>query len=435
MSDAKRYAPPALALFGAALGLVFAALSSVDYIKHLDRQIHDVHCSFVPGLAPESGAENACRVAMYSPYSALFRDRYWGGVPIALFAVGAFAFFAAFALYLLLAGIRAPLRARSFFALFGTTPLVVSLLMAGISAIRLGHFCKTCVGIYVSSALLAAGALASLALTPSPDDPADRTAFDPDPYGLRASSPAGEARRARTDGRGELLGLPWVFIGLWLVGLAAFTITPALLYVSALPSYASVISGCGKLSKPAETTGALLHVTSAAARQPATLFVDPLCPTCKALHQRLTAEGILDQLDLTLVLFPLDSECNWMLDRPVHPGSCVVSRAIMCSERRAIEVLDWSYGHQEALLTAAKASAGLVNVRAMIKDKWPGLDACIDAKDTAQRQSRMLRYIVNNQLPVSTPQMFLGETRLCDEDTDMGLSYTIRRLAPVLVSK
>jgi hypothetical protein len=44
----------------------------------------------------------------------------------------------------------------------------------------------------------------------------------------------------------------------------------------------------------------------------------------------------------------------------------------------------------------------------------------------------MLRYIVNNHLPVSTPQMFVGETRLCDEDTDMGLGYTMRRLAPSL---
>jgi uncharacterized membrane protein len=438
MSDAKRYAPPAFALFGAALGLVFAALSSVDYIKHLDRQIHDVHCSYVPGLAPESGAENACRVAMYSPYSALFRDRYWGGVPIALFAVGAFSFFAAFALYLLLAGARAPLRARSFLALAGTTPLLISFVMASISALRLGHFCKTCVGIYIASGLLSTGGLACLAFAPNPHDAADRAAFDPDPYGLRASSPTVKSRSARAAaaaGPRELLDLPWIFVVLWLAGLAAFTVTPALLYVSALPSYASVITGCGKLDKPAETTGALLHITPAGARQPATLFVDPLCPTCKALHQRLTTEGILAKLDLTLVLFPLDSECNWMLDRPVHPGACVVSRAIMCSDRRAMEVLDWSYDNQEALLAAAKAGAGLSNVRAMIKNKWPALDACIDAKDTAQRQSRMLRYIVNNQLPVSTPQMFLGETRLCDEDTDMGLSYTIRRLAPSLVSK
>jgi hypothetical protein len=44
----------------------------------------------------------------------------------------------------------------------------------------------------------------------------------------------------------------------------------------------------------------------------------------------------------------------------------------------------------------------------------------------------MLRYITNNKLEVSTPQLFLGDTRLCDEDTDMGLAFTIRRLAPAL---
>ena len=87
--------PAALALVASLLGLTFAGLSSLDYTRHLDRQIHDVHCSYIPGLTPEQSAENACRVAMYSPFAALFRDRFWGGVPISLFAVGAFAFFAA----------------------------------------------------------------------------------------------------------------------------------------------------------------------------------------------------------------------------------------------------------------------------------------------------------------------------------------------------
>ena len=68
----------------------------------------------------------------------------------------------------------------------------------------------------------------------------------------------------------------------------------------------------------------------------------------------------------------------------------------------------------------------------MIKRQFPGLDACIDSKETSLRMNRTLRYIVNNHLPVSTPQMFVGDTRLCDEDTDMGLSYTLRKLAPGL---
>jgi hypothetical protein len=47
----------------------------------------------------------------------------------------------------------------------------------------------------------------------------------------------------------------------------------------------------------------------------------------------------------------------------------------------------------------------------------------------------MLRYAVDNKLPVSTPQMFLGDTRLCDEDSDIGLAYAVRKLAPGLRSK
>src|SRR3954470_769199 len=157
MSGIRERWPAALALVAAALGLTFGGLSSIDYIQHLDRQVHDVHCSYVPGLGAEASPDNACRVAMYSPYAALFRDRFWGGVPISLFAVGAFGFFAAFALYVLLAGRAAPRRALVFLAIFSVTPVVASIVMGTISALKLGHFCKTCVGIYISSALLAVG--------------------------------------------------------------------------------------------------------------------------------------------------------------------------------------------------------------------------------------------------------------------------------------
>ncbi len=163
MSAVRQRWPAALALVAALLGLTFGGLSSLDYIQHLDRQVHDVHCSYVPGLGAEQSADNACRVAMYSPYAALFRDHFWGGVPIALFAVGAFGFFAAFAFYLLLAGRSAPRRALLFLAVFAVTPLLASVLMGTISALKLGHFCKTCVGIYASSAVLAAGAIAAWA--------------------------------------------------------------------------------------------------------------------------------------------------------------------------------------------------------------------------------------------------------------------------------
>lgn len=434
MSGASPRWPAAVALAASLLGLTFAGLSSVDYTKHLDRQIHDVHCSYVPGLGAEASAENACRVAMYSPFAALFRDKYWGGIPIALFAIGAFCFFAAFALYLLLAGRTAPRRAPMFFAAAGVTPLLVSILMGTISALRLGHFCKVCVGIYVASTVLAVAAIALFVLDRRAPPPpariakpmggADKTLIDDEPYALTAE---GKQNELRPDGN-------WL-LPLWAAALALFAITPALLYISGLPSYSSYITSCGKLEKPPTPADPLIHIASPGAVQPATLFVDPLCPTCKAFHQRLTSEGFLDKLDLTLVLFPLDNECNWMLDRPVHPGSCAVSKAILCSDHRAMQVLEWAYDNQEAILTAAKAGAGPANVRAMIAGRFPGLDACIDSKETKLRLDKVLRYIVTNKLTVSTPQMFLGETRLCDEDTDMGLAYTMRKLAPALEVK
>ena len=95
-----------VALVASLLGLLFGSYSAFDYAKHLDRRLHDIHCSIIPGAAPTDSAD-ACRAAMYSPYSALFKEKYWGGIPISLFAIGAFVFFIAFALYLAVAGERA----------------------------------------------------------------------------------------------------------------------------------------------------------------------------------------------------------------------------------------------------------------------------------------------------------------------------------------
>src|SRR5262245_44734848 len=112
--------PATLSLVGSLLGLLFASYSTMDYAEHLDRGLHDVHCSIIPGAAPTSEAE-ACRAAMYSAYSALFRESMWGGVPISLFAMGAFAFFAGFSLYLLVSADKAPRSAVTFFALVSVT--------------------------------------------------------------------------------------------------------------------------------------------------------------------------------------------------------------------------------------------------------------------------------------------------------------------------
>jgi uncharacterized membrane protein len=155
-STSRTYA--VLGIAGSFLGLVFAALSSIDYAEHLDRHLHDVHCSLIPGLVSGADEENPCRAAMYSAYSALFRGAYWGGIPISLFALGAFSFFLGFSIYLFFAGDAASDKALTFFSIAGMTPLAVSAFMFVISLTKIGSLCKTCVGIYLSSALLAVGA-------------------------------------------------------------------------------------------------------------------------------------------------------------------------------------------------------------------------------------------------------------------------------------
>ena len=66
---ARRWALVAAA--AAALGGVFAAYSTYDYAEQLDRQVHAVHCSFIPGLPASSDGDNPCKAALFSAYSAV----------------------------------------------------------------------------------------------------------------------------------------------------------------------------------------------------------------------------------------------------------------------------------------------------------------------------------------------------------------------------
>src|SRR5580658_2289046 len=102
-----------VAALAAALGLVFAAYSTYDYAAQLDRRVHAVHCSFIPGLPASSDGDNPCKAALFSAYSAILRATFWGGVPISLFAMGAFAFFFAFGAYLSMARVHVAKRAHA----------------------------------------------------------------------------------------------------------------------------------------------------------------------------------------------------------------------------------------------------------------------------------------------------------------------------------
>ncbi len=402
-----------VALVASSLGLVFAAYSTYDYAVQLDRQVHAVHCSFIPGAPAAADGDNPCKTALFSAYSALFRATYWGGVPISLFALGAFCFFAAFALYLAMSGSRGSRWGWPFFAAASLLPLAASVGMFFVSVTHLHTLCKLCVGIYVSSIALAASAFVGAR--------ADKR--EREDLATAATVPVG-APPAPASRDSPALAV------LWTAGLGVAALLPALVYASALPDYGPLLVKCGKLPAPLDRRGVLKIATEKPVK-PVLLFEDPLCPSCKAFHARLLDEGIYDRLDVTLALFPLDSECNWMLDRALHPGACVMSRAVICGGNgtKARQVLEWSYDNQEELEALAKQ--GEKALLGKIGERWGSdLAACVSSKAAAAQLNQELHLAANAHIPVSTPQMFLGEQRICDEDTDLGLKYTMAQLAP-----
>ncbi len=394
-----------VALVAALIGFVFAAYSTHDYAVHLDRQVHSVHCSFIPGAPVSDDADNACKTTLFSSYSAILRRTYWGGIPISLFAMGSFGFFAGLAAVIAVAKERAPRWTIALLAIAGFGPLVASGIMFTIAATQLHAFCKICVGIYACSIALAVCAVLSI-------------------RALRA------AKSKEKAGRGVVLGMPV---------LAVVTLAPALVYAATMPDMKPYIGGCGKITVKEESHGALVKIPTTHATRAVLLFEDPLCASCKGFHERLVSEGIFENLDVTLALFPLDTDCNWMLDRSIHPGACILSRAILCSKDKARQVLEWSFAEQDDLREVGKKDPKALQSR--VTAKFPEIAGCIDAPTTIVRLNQHLHFASQNKIPVSTPQMFLGDSvatppkplgglRICEEDTDLGLAWTLGQLAP-----
>jgi hypothetical protein len=280
-----------------------------------------------------------------------------------------------------------------------------------ISAVHLHVFCKLCVGIYVASFALAAAAV---------------VAWNSSRRELLAFAPT-----APSDPRGSQVPREgWGKLVLWLAGLGVAVVLPAAAYVGALPNVRPLIDKCGTLPVATESHNSLLKIPTAHPVRPVLLFEDPLCPTCKAFHERLVDEGVFEKLDVTMALFPLDTECNWMLDRPLHPGACVLAKAVLCGGNdKARSILEWSFDNQEDLRELGKKGAAALTSK--VEERWGSdIAACIAKPQTTVRLNQQLHFAANNHIPVSTPQMFLGSKRICDEDTDLGLKYTLAQLAP-----
>jgi len=378
----------------ALVGVVFAGVSSYDFIAHLDRQVHAITCSIVPGLAPaDTSGASGCHAVLMSPYSSVLRDATWGGIPIALPALGVFAFLLFRAVDLLLR--KAVSRRETGFNIAASLlPVLTSVVYAAISMTKIGTLCKVCVGIYLASFGVLAMAIAAYILTrPSTETPA----------------------------RGSPLGL-W---GFYFVEGVAMVALPLLFYLVLKPAYPGSLLQTSGLRHADDKYGVMLDLPSAG-NVPAIEVLDPLCPACKAFSDRLAASDLGNSLQTKLVLFPLDKECNWMVGESLHPGACAVSEALLCAGPGAKDVLSWAFENQADL--RALGAKGQPAIYARIRHDFPALGGCVGGPVVRARINKSLRWIVANSLPVLTPQLFVRNQKLPDEDTDLGLDYVLSRM-------
>ncbi|MGB3049639.1 MAG: vitamin K epoxide reductase family protein [Polyangiales bacterium] len=379
-------------LIAAVAGLVFSSFSTFDFAKHLDREMHGVHCSFIPGLsALDATGSSGCQVAMMSPYSSVLRQSMWGGLPISLPAMSVFAFLLFFAAHLSLS--RSPDRASlRFLALATILPLGASIGMAVVSFTTLGTFCKLCIGIYASSAVAFLAAVLAWRVGPSTNE---ATEPQPNLYAMFA------------------LGI--VFVAL-----------PAAAWIGSAPDVDAMIGECGQLDDDRDHYGVMVALDPARQAPQAIEILDPLCPACRAFEDRLTTAGLDTRLDRKVILFPLDNACNWMVDKPIHPGACTVSEAVLCAGENASDVIDWAFDHQAAIREAAAADPRAA--QRMVTARFPALASCVGSASARSKLNKSLRWAVRNRLPVMTPQLYLEGIKLCDGDLDLGLDYALSTL-------
>ncbi len=388
-------------------GLAFAGASTYDFVQHLDRDVHSITCSFIPGLGEaDATGSSGCHTTMMSPYSSWFRASIWGGLPVALPAMGVFAFLLFRGLDLMLnrgPDERAP---RTFLAAASLLPVLTSLVFGYLSIIELDAACKLCIGIYVSSIVAFVAAVLEWRGIGRPMGADLGLQGDANPEGDDLS-PA----RAHAFSFAQGVG---------------FVAVPALVYVVAMPNYEKYIGACGELAKPEDPYGVLVPLDPHPGAAQTIEVFDPLCSACRGFERRLTASGLGEQLDRKVLLFPLDNTCNWMVSSAMHPGACAVSEAVLCAGDKAGAVVDWAFDNQPAILEAAGKDP--TAAAKMAAQAFPELEACIGSPGVKSKLNKSLRWAVANQLPVLTPQVYVEGTKLCEEDTDLGMDYALTRL-------
>lgn len=402
--------PTLLMLAASGAGLFFSGYLTSDFVQHLDRQTHDIHCSFIPGLlASDPSGSSGCHAALMSPYSSVFRSAVWGGLPIALPAMAVFAYLLYRSVEMIVNKRDRDVHAARFAVAAWLLPVLTSVVFGYLAATQLQEFCKLCVGIYTASAV---GFGAAIALAVG--------------AGKTAPLQTEEGEEAEEEAPAGPTPTPW---GQHLLSFGEGVVFVAVacgLYFSFAPDFSQYIGTCGTLEKPEDPYGVMVSMGEHHTGKPSIEVLDPLCPSCAGFEKRLVASGLDKELDRKVVLFPLDNACNWMISSALHPGACTVSEAVLCAGEDADKVIAWAFEHSEEVRTAAAADPAAAAT--LVSAAFPAVKECLGTAAAKQKLNRSLRWAVANHLQVLTPQVYVEGVKLCDEDTDMGMDWALTRL-------
>lgn len=325
--EAKSPTPPSRWLWTAtaavsALGALTSAYLTWGHYAAKDAGGWDSLC--------EVGSRFSCDVVATSEYSAV------AGLPLAWLAA---IFYAALGWLSLrvLRGTPTPIPRSPALALLGAGLLasLLSLALAGVSALLIGAFCPLCVLLYaLNAALLALGVL---------------------------------ARRGGASG------------GLVKAGLAeARNLRRHAMTTAALALLAAVLLAAPSLARsfrpPIQDLCGFLGEDPAKARL--VVYSDFQCPFCGK------ADALLDEVrgapGVTLVKrhFPLDRACNPRLARTLHPGACLQSSAAICAQSKGVDL------GPRLFAKGPKDAAGLVALAAREGLDPAAFEACLGAPET-----------------------------------------------------
>ncbi len=312
----------------------------------ISAQLIAVHQDAAVGVASFCSINDTfdCGKVALSSWSVL------AGVPIAAWGVLGYGIVALLAG----SGLRAsPYHSRwpaGLLLLLGGFASLTSVVLAIVSKVVLGTWCLLCMGSWVTAAgLLAAGVIASKSAGPGQALAADLQAM---------------RRRPRT----TALSVVAVLLG-------AAALVAGYRRTSLLPTASA------RTHAPAPGAGGAVPLPPAT--QPAVLFSDYTCPFCTRAHAELRSVlGSRPDLQVVRRHFPLDSECNPLLERPKHPGACGLARAAICAEAqgRLEEMEDALFGAQES-----PASVDALALARRVGVNLEQFAACLEAPSTAAR--------------------------------------------------